>query len=181
MRPAPALKGCDHYLSDGRVARGHRRAWPRRAPSRDGRHPGWTTSTQRVVVEKGPRRAKHAPASEPERVDERLKRRRLMTSAWIVQEVAVERRAPVLEHPHEPAARYVVGHLLLEQESQSQSVQRSTGRERGVAEDEGPRDGHGDGLAPLLELPSVDGPARADAVADAAVRRQVPRHFRLRV
>src|SRR6266404_8175466 len=83
-------------------SRGHRRAWPRRAPGRDGPHPGWTTSTQRVVVEKGPRRAKHAPASEPERVDERLKRRRLMTSAWIVQEVAVERRAPVLEHPHEP-------------------------------------------------------------------------------
>src|SRR5438094_7739575 len=83
----------------------------------------------------GPRRAKHAPASEPERVDERLKRRRLMTSAWIVQEVAVERRAPVLEHPHEPAARYVFGHVLLEQESQSQSVQRSTERERRVAED----------------------------------------------
>src|SRR5207244_12575172 len=105
----------------------------------------------------------------------------ILTSAWIVQEVAVERRVPVLEHPHEPAARYVFGQVLLEQESQSQSVQRSTERERGVAEDEGPRDGHGDGLASLLELPSVDGPARADAVADAAVRRQVPRRFRLRV
>src|SRR2546427_7896519 len=104
MRPAPALKGCDHtYRTAG--SRGHRRAWPRRAPGRDGRHPGWRTSTQRVVVEKGPRRAKHAPASEPERVDERLKRRRLMTSAWIVQEVAVERRAPVLGHPPQPGPR----------------------------------------------------------------------------
>src|SRR5437773_7645498 len=54
-----------------------------------------------------------ASASESERVDERLKRRRLMTSAWIVQEVAVERRAPVLEDPHEPAARYVFGQSLL--------------------------------------------------------------------
>src|SRR2546427_13160142 len=90
-------------------SRGHRRAWPRRAPGRDGRHPGWTTSTQRVVVEKGRRRAKHAPASEPERVDERLKRRRLMTSAWIVQEVAVERRATRLQDPHEPAARAALG------------------------------------------------------------------------
>src|SRR5206468_9937118 len=124
---------------------------------------------------------REAPASESERVDERLKRRRLMTSAWIVQEVAVERRAPVLEDPHEPAARYVFGHVFLEQESQSQSVQRSTERERGVAEDEGPRHGHSDGLAPLLELPSIDGPAGADAVGDAAVRRQVPRRFRLRV
>src|SRR5438309_10184343 len=87
---------------------------------------------------------REATASEPERVDERLKRRRLMTSAWIVQEVAVERRAPVLEHPHEPAARYVFGHMLLEQESQSHSVQRSTVRERGVAEDEVPRYGQGD-------------------------------------
>src|SRR5438046_9941675 len=117
-------------------SRGHRRAWPRRAPGRDGRHPGWTTSTQRVVVEKGRRRAKHAPASEPERVDERLKRRRLMTSAWIVQEVAVERRAPGPEHPQQPAARYVFGHVLLEQESESQSVQRRTARDRGVAEHE---------------------------------------------
>src|SRR5439155_27182613 len=66
-------------------------------------------------------------------------------------------------------------------ESQSQSVQRSTERERGIAEDEGPRHGHSDGLAPLLELPSIDGPARAGAVGDAAVRRQVPRRFRLRV
>src|SRR5207244_13030262 len=90
----------------------------------------------------------------------------ILTSAWIVQEVAVERRAPVLEHPHEPAARYVFGHVLLEQESQSQSVQRSTERERGVAEDEGPRDGHRDGLAPLLELPSIDGPARPGAVGE---------------
>src|SRR5947207_12415077 len=62
---------------------------------------------------------REAPASESERVDEHLKRRRLMTSAWIVQEVAVERRAPVLEDPHEPAARYVFGHVFLEQESQS--------------------------------------------------------------
>src|SRR5947209_18898034 len=102
-----------------------------------------------------------------------------MTSAWIVQEVAVERRAPVLEHPHEPAAPYVFGHVLLEQESQSRSVQRSTERERGVAEDEGPRHGHSDGLAPLLELPSIDGPAGADAMGDAAVRRHVPRCVRL--
>src|SRR5207245_9017768 len=125
--------------------------------------------------------AKPAPGSDSERVDQRLKRRRLMASARVVQEVALERRAPVLEHPHERAARYVFGHVLLEQESQSQSVQRSTERERGGAEDEGPRDGHSDGLTPLLELPSVDGPAGADAVADAAVRRQVPRRLRLRV
>src|SRR2546427_40756 len=124
---------------------------------------------------------REAPASESERVDERLKRRGLMTSAWIVQEVAVERRAPVLEDPHEPTARYVFGRVLLEQESQSQSVQRSTERERGVAEDEGPRHGHSDGLAPLLELPSIDAPAGAESVGEAAVRRQVPRRFRLRV
>ena len=81
---------------------------------------------------------REAPASEPERVDERLKRRRLMTSAWIVQEVAVERRAPVLEHPHEPAARYVFGHVLLEQESQSRSVQRGTDVNVGSLKMKGP-------------------------------------------
>ena len=111
------------------------------------------------------RTAKREGASESERVDQRLKRRRLMASARVVKEVAVERRAPVFKHPHEPAARYVFGHVFLEQESQSQSVQRSTERERGIAEDEGSRDGHSDGLGPLLELPSVDGAAAADAVA----------------
>src|SRR5439155_26644940 len=117
--PRRSRDGTTAYRTAG--SRGHRRAWPRRAPGRDGQHPGWTTSTQRVVVEKGPRRAKHARASEPERVDERLKRRRLMTSAWSVQDVAVERRAPGPGHPHEPAARYLFGHVLLEQESQPQS------------------------------------------------------------
>src|SRR2546429_8595859 len=85
---------------------------------------------------------REAPASEPERVDERLKRRRLMTSAWIVQEVAVERRAPVLQGPHEPTPRYVVGHVLLEQENPTQTLPRNTERGRGGAEDERARHRH---------------------------------------
>src|SRR5437868_2176205 len=83
---------------------------------------------------------------ESQHVDQRLKCRRLMTSARIVHEGAIERRAPVLEYPHERAIGDVLRHVLLEHESQSQSVQRGTERERGVAEDEGPRDGHRDGV-----------------------------------
>ena len=82
--------------------------------------------------------AKPAPGSDSERVDQRLKRRRLMASARVVQEVALERRAPVLEHPHERAARYVFGHVLLEQESQSRSVQRGTDVNVGSLKMKGP-------------------------------------------
>jgi lipocalin len=43
--------------------------------------------------------------SNSERIDQRLKGWRLVTAAGVVEEEAVEGRAPVLEHTHERAAR----------------------------------------------------------------------------
>ena len=60
--------------------------------------------------------------SHPERLDQRLKGRWLVTPARVVEEVAVERRTPVLKDPHELAACEVVGHMLLEHVGQSQPV-----------------------------------------------------------
>src|SRR5206468_2952028 len=56
--------------------------------------------------------------SHSERVDQRLEGARLVTPARVVQEVALEGQAPVIEHPHERAARDVFGHVPLERERQ---------------------------------------------------------------
>src|SRR5664280_3691787 len=102
-----------------------------------------------------------------------------MAPARVVEKVAIEGRTPVLEDPHELAAREVIGHLVLEQKVQSYAVQRGTEHEIDVVEYQGPGDGHRNRLATFLELPSVDGPAGAHTVPDTPVRRQIPRCLRL--
>jgi hypothetical protein len=59
-----------------------------------------------------------------------------MTPVQVVEVVTVERRTPVLEHPHELAPGQVVGHVLLEHVGHSQPVQRGPERELGVREDD---------------------------------------------
>ena len=110
-----------------------------------------------VKLVKGVRQNAASGSSDSEHVDQRLKGRRLVTPARVVKEEAVERRAPVLEYPHEPAPRDVFGRVLFQRESQSDAIQRGPERELDVIDDEGPRHGHGDRPAALLELPSIDG------------------------
>jgi len=116
--------------------------------------------------------------SDAQRIDQRLERGRLVTAARVVEEEAVERRAPVLQHPHQFAARDEARDMLLQRERQADAVPRGADRELDVAEDEGPGNGHRHRLAALLELPSVYGSAGAHAVSDAAVRREVPGRLR---
>src|SRR5438552_6785582 len=125
-------------------------------------------------------RVNRAP-SRSERVDQRLKRRRLVTAARVIEEETVERSAPVLEHPHEAPTRDVLRRVLFQLEGQSHAVQRGPQRELDVIDDEGSRHGDGDRPAALLELPSIDGAVGAHAISDAAVGRQVARRLRLRV
>jgi hypothetical protein len=47
-----------------------------------------------------------------------------VTAARVIEEEALERRAPLLEYSHEPAARDVFSGVLFQRESQSDPVQR---------------------------------------------------------
>ncbi len=44
------------------------------------------------------------PRSGSQRIDQRLERGRLVATARVVEEIAVKRRTPILEDPHELAA-----------------------------------------------------------------------------
>ena len=61
-------------------------------------------------------RALTLAALQPERVDERGQRRRLLPSTGVVQEVPVERRTPVLQHANERAASQMRRDMFLQRE-----------------------------------------------------------------
>src|SRR5262249_12089812 len=110
-----------------------------------------------------------ARRSDSQGLDHRLKGRRLLTPARVIQEEAREPRAPVLEDAHELAPGDVGRRVLLQRVSEPQTVQRGPARKRDVVEDEGPRHRDGHRFAALFELPPVDGAAGAHPVPDAAV------------
>jgi len=90
----------------------------------------------------------------------------------MVEKIARERRAPVLEHAHESAARDLRRHILLEGERQAQAVHGGANHEIGVVEDERSAHIDDDGLTLLLELPAI-GPGGTAAKIDASVAEQV--------
>ena len=63
-----------------------------------------------------------------------------MATTGVVQEVALEGRAPVVEDTHECSTRNVFGHIVLEDVRESHTVQRSTNHEPRVADDHGTSD-----------------------------------------
>ena len=76
--------------------------------------------------------------SQPQRMDQRRKRRRLLPSARVVEEESGERLAPVLQHADERAAREMLSNLILPHESEADAIKRGADHDLHVVNDQRP-------------------------------------------
>src|SRR5512143_3983272 len=108
------------------------------------------------------------------RLDQGGQRGRLLSSARVIEEVAWERRAPALEHPHQPASGDEGHGVVLQRPDDTDAVESRPHLDLGIVDDQRSVHRHAERVPPLLELPSVHA-ARALTKVDARVVQQIAR------
>ncbi len=81
---------------------------------------------------------------QPKSVDQRGERGWLLPSAWVVEKIPPERRAPVLHYPHERAAPEERCDVLLQREDQPDTVVCCLNQDLHVIDDQRTVDGGGE-------------------------------------
>jgi len=104
---------------------------------------------------------------------QRAQRRRHLARARVVQEEAVERRAPVVQHAHQASGRQVLRHRRFDHVRQPGAGQRRLDQQVVVVEHQRPACRDIEHARVALEFPFVQRAAAAGAVADAGVCVQV--------
>ena len=80
----------------------------------------------------------------------------MLAAARVVEVIAREGRAPVLEHPDQPPVGEVRLHLILGQVGQAEAGQRRVEHQGDAVEHELPLDPHPEFAPALLELPGIE-------------------------
>lgn len=115
---------------------------------------------------------------ETQNIDNPRERWGWMPPTGIVEVVALEWGAPVLQYAHEPSLLDVRGELLFWEECNAQTCKRREHNLGSAIENNLPINANIQLLASALELPDVQPAVRREAYVDAAVRHQVSRCLR---
>src|SRR5215467_8639290 len=118
-------------------------------------------------------------ALQPQRIDQRRQRGRLLLPARVIEEVPGERLAPIFQHADERTARQIIRNPVLTHESDADAVKGCADDEFDIVEDQRSVDGNGQGFPALFELPAIDVAAMSMPEIDASMCEQVARNFRL--
>ena len=101
----------------------------------------------------------------------------MLSSAWKIEVITGDLRAPIFQHPYQPSLSDVAGNLTFECVSQPISIKGRLFQHLVVVEDEGSIDPNLEFDAVARELPGVEPASRCLAVADAIVLVEVARRF----
>ena len=118
-----------------------------------------------------------APTTHLEEIHKCPQRRAHLAAAGIVDEEAVEGRAPVFQHADQPAIGKRRAHIILEDKGEPGAVDRRLGDQMVLVEDQRPLSGEFDLFAILFEFPAVEN-AAGKTEADAAVIGKLARMLR---